>query len=345
MVVEQEESTAPNRGFVTAKLESGKLGDGQWVSSGPQEQVKEEEVRLDSSSLPTVSVEEEGGARDVLRMYWLDAHEDPYKHPGTVWLFGKVAVAPKTFVSCCVTVKNVPKRIYLAKREVNSKTGEPVTGVDLYNEFNTKVAKRYKITDFKCRPVEKSYAFEHADIPNHGTYLEVVYGPQFPALPPDLVGETFCRVFGTPQTSSERELLSLLLLKIQKLDPDVIIGHDVGCFDLEVLTHRMVVNKIPHWSRLGRLRRSNQAELGKKALEKQATVGRLVADLKISAKELIRCKSYELGALAEKCLKAGDEEKRQPLDPDTLRKAYGRSEDLKQAINLCMRDADRKSVV
>ena len=207
VVEEQEESTAPNRGFVTAKLQSGKLGDGQWVCSGPQEQVKEDEVRLDSSSLPTVSVEEEGEARDVLRMYWLDAHEDPYKHPGTVWLFGKVAVAPRTFVSCCVTIKNVPKRIYLAKREVNSKTGEPVTGVDLYNEFNTKVAKRYKITDFKCRPVEKSYAFEHADIPNHGTYLEVVYGPQFPALPPDLVGETFCRVFGTPQTSLEAFLL------------------------------------------------------------------------------------------------------------------------------------------
>ena len=27
----------------------------------------------------------------VLRMYWLDAYEDPFKHPGTVWLFGKVS--------------------------------------------------------------------------------------------------------------------------------------------------------------------------------------------------------------------------------------------------------------
>jgi hypothetical protein len=23
-------------------------------------------------------------------MFWLDAFEDPFKHPGTVWLFGKV---------------------------------------------------------------------------------------------------------------------------------------------------------------------------------------------------------------------------------------------------------------
>ena len=135
------------------------------------------------------------------------------------------------------------------------------------------------------------------------------------------------------KAASERELLSLLLMKFQKLDPDIIIGHDVGCFDLEVLTHRMVVSKIPNWSKLGRLRRSNQAELGKRAMEKQATVGRLVADLKISAKELIRCKGYELGALVEKCLKGESDEVRSKLTPDTLRKAYGKSEDLKQAVS------------
>ena len=101
-----------NRGFVSAKVESSSLGEGQWVScGGGGQQVKEEEVKVDSSSLPTVLVDGE----QVLRMYWLDAHEDPYKHPGTVWLFGKVAVQPRKFVSCCVTVKNVPRRIYLAK--------------------------------------------------------------------------------------------------------------------------------------------------------------------------------------------------------------------------------------
>ena len=104
-----------NRGFVSAKVESTSLGEGQWVSCGAGEQVKEEEVKVDTSSLPTVKVEEE----EVLRMYWLDAHEDPYKHPGTVWLFGKVAVQPRKFVSCCVTVKNIPRRIYLAKVSLN----------------------------------------------------------------------------------------------------------------------------------------------------------------------------------------------------------------------------------
>merc|ERR1719186_2274466 len=123
------------RGFVSLAEGSG-VGDGQWFSSGPTEQVVVQEVSVDSSTLPTTKLE---GGEDVLRMYWLDAHEDPYKHPGTVWLFGKVAVQPRKFVSCCITVKNVPRRIYLAKRETHSKTGEPVTGMDLYNELNNKV--------------------------------------------------------------------------------------------------------------------------------------------------------------------------------------------------------------
>ena len=111
-------------------------------------------------------------------------------------------------------------------------------------------------------------------------------------------------------------------MKIQKLDPDIIIGHDVSSFDLEVLIHRMMQNKVPHWSRLGRLRRSNQP--AGKILEKNVMVGRLVADLKISSKELIRCKSYDLPSLAEKLLGKSSEDRVQ-VDPDVMRSAYTNS--------------------
>ncbi len=58
--------------------------------------------------------------------------------------------------------------------------------MDMYTEFNEKVSKRYKIMEFKCKPVEKSYAFDHADVPNVGQYLEVVYSSEYPPLPADL---------------------------------------------------------------------------------------------------------------------------------------------------------------
>ena len=45
-------------------------------------------VHVDSSSLPTCG---EAGS-EVLAFFWLDAYEDYYRQPGTVYLFGKVWV-------------------------------------------------------------------------------------------------------------------------------------------------------------------------------------------------------------------------------------------------------------
>jgi len=479
-----------NRGFMETRVEKPKQNTANWNFTKVVEQNTStiKDVNIDSSKFPVTKVEitdpdtKETTTEEVLKMYWFDAYEDAVKHPGTVWLFGKVWIeSAKAYVSCCVTVKNIQRRIYLAKRDffANPKTGETlagnteVTSMDMYNEFNSKIAKKYRILEHKCKPVEKLYAFEHTDIPDVGQYLEVLYSSDYPALPGDLKGETFSRIFGTPQTSlefflleqklkgpgwlyikgaqlhsppsswcklealvsdptnvvpveiqddipplvtlsfklgtiinpknhqneiamigcfvnsnfnmdkpnkeafdshfcmitkptdqawpydwakvgsnsnengitkiekanTERELLSLFLTKIQKLDPDIIMGHDVITFDLEVLVHRMIVNKIAHWSRLGRLRKSANPSL--KYASKDATVGRLVCDLKISAKELIRCKSYELGPLVEKVLREGDADERPVLNPDNIRNCYTSSDLLKQCIIMCMRDANQ----
>lgn len=37
------------------------------------------DVQVDNSQLPLINDEE---GRQVMRFYWLDAHEDPYKQPG-----------------------------------------------------------------------------------------------------------------------------------------------------------------------------------------------------------------------------------------------------------------------
>lgn len=39
-------------------------------------------------------------------------------------------------------------------------------------------------------------------------------------------------------------------------------GHDIFGFDLEVLLQRIIVCKVPHWSKIGRLRRANMPKLG-----------------------------------------------------------------------------------
>ena len=88
---------------------------------------------------------------------------------------------------------------------------------------------------------------------------------------------------------------------------------------------------------MGRLRRSQP--LKGRFNEKQATTGRLLCDLKISAKELIRCKSYDLGALVEKLLPGKPQENRKEVDVEKMRKAYMSSKDLLEVTSLSLQDA------
>ncbi|PIO55902.1 hypothetical protein TELCIR_22707, partial [Teladorsagia circumcincta] len=60
-------------------------------------------------------VKEDG--QQMIRMYWLDAYEDPVKHSGTVYLFGRVNVSGNKWASCCVTVKNIFRQVFFLPRE------------------------------------------------------------------------------------------------------------------------------------------------------------------------------------------------------------------------------------
>ena len=45
---------------------------------------------------------------------------------------------------------------------------------------------------------------------------------------------------------TERGLLQHLLARLRALDPDVLVGHNVGAFDLDVLLHRLQHHKVRH---------------------------------------------------------------------------------------------------
>ncbi|KAJ7319534.1 hypothetical protein JRQ81_019045 [Phrynocephalus forsythii] len=418
------------------------------------------EIQVDSSQLPLISGED---GQQVFRFYWLDAYEDQYNQPGVVYLFGKVWIeSAKSYVSCCVTVKNIERTVYLLPREwridssSNQETEKPVTMMDVYHEFNERVAEKYKIMKYKSKPVAKNYAFEIPDVPAKSDYLEVRYSAEYHQLPQDLKGETFSHVFGTnssslellllsrkikgpswleiknPQPSAqsvswckvevvalkpelvnvvkdlpppplvimslsmktvqntkshhneimaiaalihhkfcmdkappsppfqthfcviskpndcifpydfkemvkkknakieiattERTLLGFFLAKVHKIDPDVIVGHNIYGFDLELLLQRISFCKVPHWSKIGRLRRSNMPKLGGRSgfAEKNATCGRMICDVEISAKELIRCKSYHLTELVNQILKM----ERVTIAPEEIRNMYSDSRHL-----------------
>lgn len=49
---------------------------------------------------------------------------------------------------------------------------------------------------------------------------------------------------------NERAMLCYLTAQLHSADPDVIVGHNIRGFDLDVLTHRMEQNKVPLWSKV-----------------------------------------------------------------------------------------------
>ncbi|XP_040856096.1 DNA polymerase alpha catalytic subunit isoform X3 [Ochotona curzoniae] len=146
-----------------------------------------QEVHVDSNHLPLVKGADE---EQVFQFYWLDAYEDPYNQPGVVFLFGKVWIeSAKTHVSCCVVVKNIERTLYFLPREMKmdlnteKETGVSVTMKDVYDEFDEKIATKYKIMKFKSKA-------------------------ELPQLPQDLKGETFSHVFGTNTSSLELFLMN-----------------------------------------------------------------------------------------------------------------------------------------
>ena len=105
----------------------------------------------------------------------------------------------------------------------------------------------------------------------------------------------------------ERSLLNLLLAQLARIDPDVIVGHNITGFDLDVLLHRLQFHRTPNWSRIGRLRRTamprvGQGVGGRDQFTGQLTPGRLVCDTYLAARELVRETTYALGALAQSML-------------------------------------------
>lgn len=100
-------------------------------------------------------------------------------------------------------------------------------------------------------------------------------------------------------------MLPAVLNAIYALDPDVLVGHNIAGFDLDVLLHRIEGCKAQLWARLGRLRRSTMPQAsrgpnGRTQYMGVITAGRLVCDTYLAAREfLMKETTYTMTALAK----------------------------------------------
>lgn len=142
----------------------------------------------------------------------------------------------------------------------------------------------------------------------------------------------------------EKGMLEFFISKIAKIDPDMIVGHGIceGMFD--TLMDRIEKNKVNLWSRIGRYKRQLIPKANKKDggsfgsywMPRQATVGRLLCDTFLGARELIRETNYDLTELA----RTQFNKKRDDFDPSLLPSFYKKkAKDLKDVIQHTEKDA------
>lgn len=80
---------------------------------------------------------------------------------------------------------------------------------------------------------------------------------------------------------SEQFLLSKFLALFERMDPDVIMGHQLQDVDLSILLNRMKEKKTPGWHRIGRLKRGEWPKNSNRGFfsERHLISGRLMCDL------------------------------------------------------------------
>ncbi|KAI9876415.1 MAG: DNA-directed DNA polymerase alpha catalytic subunit pol1 [Pleopsidium flavum] len=143
---------------------------------------------------------------------------------------------------------------------------------------------------------------------------------------------------------NEQFLLSKFLALLEKLDPDVLMGHQLQDVDYSVLLSRMKERKTPGWHRIGRMKRSDWPKsMGKGGgsffAERQLVSGRLLCDIAndMGKSLMTKCQSWSLTEMCE--LYLGEGNPRREIDNEAALKTWATSRDgLMNYLNHCEAD-------
>ncbi|KAJ1655135.1 DNA-directed DNA polymerase alpha catalytic subunit pol1 [Dispira simplex] len=160
-------------------------------------------------------------------------------------------------------------------------------------------------------------------------------------LPPGLGPALDKQKVTVTRVHSENKLLNFIISALKEVDPDIVVSHNFFGHDLSLLLARMKHCKTGQWSALGRLRRTlwpkpaPRFDSSSANDERAVMSGRVVCDTYLTAKDLVRSKSYSLSHLAQSELHL----ERMEIDFEKVPAYYANAKDLTTLIRHCQYDA------
>ncbi|KAM3073566.1 DNA-directed DNA polymerase alpha catalytic subunit pol1 [Clarireedia jacksonii] len=141
----------------------------------------------------------------------------------------------------------------------------------------------------------------------------------------------------------ESEILSFFLARLDLVDPDVLIGHQLEGVDFSILLSRFQTRRTPQWSRIGRMRRTQwPSSMGKMGgnffAERSLVSGRLLCDLANDAGKstMTKCTSWSLTEMCSLYLSGTN---RREIDNEAALKTWAANRDgLMDYVNHCEAD-------
>ncbi|KAH8330419.1 hypothetical protein KR067_002230, partial [Drosophila pandora] len=273
-----------------------------------------------------------GSTTNALERFLLDR-----KIKGPCWLQVsgfKLSPAPMSWCKTEVTVSE-PKNVELVQDKGKPAPPPPLTllALNVRTCMNPKTMKN-EICMISMLTHNRFHIDRPAPQPAFNRHMCALTRPAVVSWPLDLNLE-LAKYKSTKiyKHDSEKVLLNWFLAQYQQIDADLIVTFDAMDCQLNVITDQIVALKIPQWSRMGRLRMTQS--FGKRLLDH--FVGRMVCDVKRSAEECIRARSYDLQTLCQQVLKLKESE-RMEVNADDLLEMYEKGESITKLISLTMQD-------
>lgn len=126
---------------------------------------------------------------------------------------------------------------------------------------------------------------------------------------------------------SEQFLLSKFMALLERMDPDVLVGHQLQEVDYSILLSRLREKKTPGWHRVGRLKRGEWPKTSYRGgssffAERQLVAGRLMCDLAndMGKSLMTKCQQWSLTEMCELYLGPGNP--RRDLDNEAALKTW-----------------------